>query len=137
MHTSSRSCGTCAREVYAEVAGKELTGKFRWAQRPKGKRWDFDDDEARGRALAEVGEGLSFLNPRRRTDVSLHHRPASAVAADRRADNWPGWRGPTPTVSPAEKRLPVTWSKTENIRWKVAVPGAGVSSRSSGASASS
>lgn len=34
-----------AREVYREVAGKELTGKFRWLTKPKGKRWDFDDDD--------------------------------------------------------------------------------------------
>jgi outer membrane protein assembly factor BamB len=44
------------------------------------------------------------------------------------ADDWPGWRGPTADGVTAEKRLPVTWSATENVRWKVPVPGAGVSS---------
>src|SRR5437868_14086951 len=44
------------------------------------------------------------------------------------ADHWPGWRGPTADGVSAEKGLPVTWSATENVRWKVAVPGAGVSS---------
>jgi outer membrane protein assembly factor BamB len=44
------------------------------------------------------------------------------------ADNWPGWRGPTADGVSAEKNLPVTWSATENVRWKVPVPGAGVSS---------
>jgi outer membrane protein assembly factor BamB len=43
------------------------------------------------------------------------------------ADNWPAWRGATNQGISAEKKLPVTWSKTENVRWKVPVPGLGVS----------
>jgi outer membrane protein assembly factor BamB len=44
-----------------------------------------------------------------------------------RADNWPGWRGPTGDGISAEKGLPVSWSPTHNVRWKVELPGAGVS----------
>ncbi len=44
-----------------------------------------------------------------------------------RADNWPAWRGPTNQGVSAEKNLPLEWSKDKNIRWKVPVPGAGVS----------
>ena len=41
--------------------------------------------------------------------------------------DWPGWRGPAGVgVSPA-KDLPIRWSATENVRWKVPLPGAGVS----------
>jgi outer membrane protein assembly factor BamB len=36
-----------------------------------------------------------------------------------RADNWPAWRGPTGQGHSAEKNLPVTWSGTENVKWKV------------------
>ena len=43
------------------------------------------------------------------------------------ADNWPGWRGPNNRGISGEVGLPLTWSKTQNVRWKVAVPGAGVS----------
>jgi outer membrane protein assembly factor BamB len=43
------------------------------------------------------------------------------------ADNWPGWRGPTGDGVSAEKGLPVHWSATENVRWKVPLTGAGVS----------
>jgi outer membrane protein assembly factor BamB len=39
-----------------------------------------------------------------------------------RADNWPAWRGPHGTGVTKEKDLPVRWSATENIRWKVALP---------------
>jgi outer membrane protein assembly factor BamB len=44
-----------------------------------------------------------------------------------RADNWPGWRGPTGDGVSSEKGLPVHWSKDSNIRWKVKLEGAGVS----------
>src|SRR5687768_9858715 len=41
------------------------------------------------------------------------------------ADTWPQWRGPTgDSVTPA-KKLPMKWSQTENIVWKVKVPGRG------------
>lgn len=36
--------------------------------------------------------------------------------------NWPAWRGPGGTGVSAEKNLPVKWSATENIAWKVALP---------------
>jgi outer membrane protein assembly factor BamB len=39
------------------------------------------------------------------------------------ADNWPQWRGPqNDGVSPA-KNVPVKWSDTENVAWKLALPG--------------
>ena len=39
------------------------------------------------------------------------------------AENWPQWRGPELNgVSPA-KRLPTKWSTTENVAWKLAMPG--------------
>src|SRR5687767_14108205 len=44
------------------------------------------------------------------------------------ADNWPGWRGPEGSGHSREKNLPVTWSATENVRWKAPLPGPGMSS---------
>ena len=41
------------------------------------------------------------------------------------ADNWPAWRGPRGDGHCAEQNLPLTWSKTENVRWKVKLPGPG------------
>src|SRR2546425_4163348 len=43
------------------------------------------------------------------------------VAAPR-AENWPQWRGPSLDGVSGEKNLPVRWSKTENITWKLAMP---------------
>ena len=36
--------------------------------------------------------------------------------------NWPAWRGPTRDGVSAERNLPVTWSPSENIAWKLALP---------------
>ena len=41
--------------------------------------------------------------------------------------DWPGWRGPNNDGLSPEKELPVIWSATQNVRWKAALPGAGVS----------
>ena len=46
----------------------------------------------------------------------------ASSAAILSAENWPGWRGPGGQGHTAETKLPLTWSPTENIRWKVALP---------------
>jgi len=50
------------------------------------------------------------------------------LAAAAEAENWSGWRGPRGDGTSLEENLPVTWSATENIAWKVEVPGLGHSS---------
>jgi outer membrane protein assembly factor BamB len=44
------------------------------------------------------------------------------------AENWPGWRGPRGDGSSTETGVPVHWSASENIAWKVPIPGIGHSS---------
>lgn len=39
------------------------------------------------------------------------------------ADNWPQWRGAKLDGISAEKNTPVKWSKTENVLWRVPLPG--------------
>lgn len=41
--------------------------------------------------------------------------------------DWPQWRGPAGSGVAVESEPPTTWSETENIRWKIRVPGAGSS----------
>jgi outer membrane protein assembly factor BamB len=43
-------------------------------------------------------------------------------------ENWPAWRGPRGDGSSRETGLPLKWSSTENVAWKVKLPGAGYSS---------
>ena len=45
---------------------------------------------------------------------------SAAVAGD-----WPAWRGPLGTGVSDEKNVPLTWSKDENIKWKVTLEGPG------------
>lgn len=47
------------------------------------------------------------------------------IAGVAHADNWPAWRGANGLGASAEKSLPVKWSTTENVRWKVKLPGPG------------
>jgi outer membrane protein assembly factor BamB len=42
--------------------------------------------------------------------------------------DWPEFRGPTGQGHSDERGLPLTWSETSNVRWKVAIPGRGWSS---------
>ena len=39
--------------------------------------------------------------------------------------NWHHWRGPHATGTAIDANPPTTWGETENIRWKVAIPGTG------------
>ena len=41
------------------------------------------------------------------------------------ADNWPAWRGSQGVGTSTETGFPLRWSETENIRWRVALPGPG------------
>lgn len=38
------------------------------------------------------------------------------------AENWPQWRGPNLDGTSGEKNLPVSWSKTENVEWRLELP---------------
>jgi outer membrane protein assembly factor BamB len=43
-------------------------------------------------------------------------------------DDWPEFRGPTGQGLSEARGLPATWSETQNVRWKTAIPGRGWSS---------
>lgn len=45
----------------------------------------------------------------------------------RAVDHWPTWRGPQQNGVAPGKGYPTTWSKTENVVWKTALPGKGSS----------
>jgi outer membrane protein assembly factor BamB len=42
-----------------------------------------------------------------------------------RSENWPQWRGARLDGISAEKNLPTTWSITENVAWRLPLPGPG------------
>ena len=57
----------------------------------------------------------------------LFHLIAAALIATSSlpAANWPAWRGPTRDGITEETNLPVEWSTTKNVKWKVALPDRG------------
>src|SRR3954453_12235671 len=48
-----------------------------------------------------------------------------AAAGPALADNWPQWRGPTNGGVSRETGLPPRWSESENVAWKLPLPGMG------------
>lgn len=53
---------------------------------------------------------------------------AAARGQEETARYWPQWRGPRLDGHSAQTQVPVQWSATENVAWKVAIPGKGHSS---------
>ncbi|MFP6878431.1 MAG: hypothetical protein VCA37_16515, partial [Roseibacillus sp.] len=46
-------------------------------------------------------------------------------AAEDALKNWPQWRGPTWNGVASHADPPVSWSETENLRWKTPIEGRG------------
>ena len=46
----------------------------------------------------------------------------SIAGAHTAAENWPQWRGPSLNGLSGEKNLPLKWSQTENVSWKLPTP---------------
>ena len=46
----------------------------------------------------------------------------SLLIAQASSENWPQWRGPSLNSVSSEINLPISWSQTENIAWKLAMP---------------
>jgi outer membrane protein assembly factor BamB len=45
------------------------------------------------------------------------------VTGDLRADNWPHWRGPDNNGVARHDKLPILWSESKNLAWKLPLPG--------------
>ncbi len=52
---------------------------------------------------------------------------ANFGSAELPSQYWPRWRGAENTGSSAEAKAPVKWNHTENVKWKVKLPGIGCS----------
>ena len=64
--------------------------------------------------------------------IRTHQLPSIAAAAflllaplSAAAENWPQWRGPNANGVAPGAAPPHEWSESQNIRWKVPVPGRG------------
>ncbi len=50
-----------------------------------------------------------------------------AESGQSQTDSWPQWRGPLATGVAPEADPPIEWSEQNNVRWKLALPGRGLS----------
>ena len=50
---------------------------------------------------------------------------ATTAAAPALNENWPQWRGPLQNGVAPSANPPATWSETNNVKWKVKIPGSG------------
>jgi outer membrane protein assembly factor BamB len=62
---------------------------------------------------------VSGVDPHLRALIRL---ALALLAASATASDWPQWRGPEGTGESAEKDLPVRWSASENLAWKLPLP---------------
>jgi outer membrane protein assembly factor BamB len=60
--------------------------------------------------------------------ISIAALVALAGCSPGPGSDWPRWRGPDGNAVSPESPLPVTWSASANVAWKIAVPGEGSSS---------
>ncbi len=60
--------------------------------------------------------------------ILLASSSAGGVPGDPADAYWPAWRGPRASGVAPTGQPPLTWSETQNIKWKVAIPGEGTSS---------
>jgi len=66
--------------------------------------------------------------PRMVIRISLWFFVLTCWAGLAESENWPMWRGPRGDGSSLERSVPTQWSATNNIAWKILVPGEGHSS---------
>jgi arylsulfatase A-like enzyme/outer membrane protein assembly factor BamB len=96
---------------------------------PRVQLYDLKSDLGETNNLAEanpekVGEFENLLEKERakgrpdRVDVPSGDKAPSA-------DDWPQFRGPTGDGISLATNVPLTWSPTQNVKWKVPVPGRG------------
>jgi hypothetical protein len=57
--------------------------------------------------------------------IAIHGSAIQPIQAEE--GNWPQWRGPLMTGVSTSANPPVTWDEKTNIKWKVKIPGRGLS----------
>jgi outer membrane protein assembly factor BamB len=75
--------------------------------------------------LVTLGPGASLSCGEDAQDTTETGRADSIARVRPESDDWPCWRGPAGNNHSADLDPPVHWSASNNIRWKVEVPGRG------------
>lgn len=84
------------------------------------------EDEARPLTFVEPPSSLPMVKFSQ--SMLAFNLVGALLLATASGNDWPGFRGPTGQGTSPAKGLPTTWSGTENVAWKVELPGPGTSS---------
>jgi len=68
---------------------------------------------------------VTFVRRASRKGAQLLFTCVLALAINVVAEDWPCWRGPRLDGSSAETGVPIEWNATNNVAWKVELPGVG------------
>src|SRR5688572_11278267 len=79
-------------------------------------------------AAALTASGLFVHTGQRAEGLVLSEMLADQQSSEHRVEGWPQFRGPGSTGLGAGANLPDTWSTTQNVTWKLTIPGQGWSS---------
>jgi len=80
--------------------------------------WHFDHRKWADFPLADVSL----------VDLAAQSDREAAEEANKATNSWPRFRGPNGTGLAPEAMVPLQWSETENLKWKIDLPGPGSSS---------
>ncbi|MDB5336581.1 MAG: pvaA 3, partial [Planctomycetaceae bacterium] len=72
--------------------------------------------------------GAMLLGQKSPVVADANLRSKGAVKSADPTVDWPAWRGPLANNVADNRKLPLRWSQTENVRWSVKLPGWGTSS---------
>jgi outer membrane protein assembly factor BamB len=81
--------------------------------------------KAQSKAVASTMPKRNFI---RLSWFALRLLAIFCLSMEARGEDWPMWRGPRGDGIGQGVDVPATWSTSENIRWKLAIPGEGRSS---------
>ena len=112
-----RACGCRPRITRSDLHRRGAAAVRRVSDRPA--ILDHCRRRCRARAVAgrvEVGVMTAFAR------CVVAASVVGMLVAPLEAENWPQWRGPSLNGVSSEINLPVRWSKTENVAWKLALP---------------
>ena len=116
-----RSIGTCRSQADSRSRASSRLA----ANSPCLKTLRSDGTREARPSRRRIGVGCAD-DTSRRCQQSAVRRPARRRSGDHA--QWPQFRGPGATGVAADPALPDTWSATENVVWKTAIPGVGWSS---------
>lgn len=85
-------------------------------------RWQLERSSAAGGPIGGWFTLLLRKTPQGWKIFHDHTTQSPTPETQRPTPHWPAWRGPTALGVSTDTNLPTRWTRTENVRWRVALP---------------